>query len=163
MDWQRGVFRCRIYRQVLGFSIKWQMRCWLVGLLYWGLTAKVISWRSVTHMCFLAFSHQYLHHFSFFPKPPTTFLTCFCRGERRKYAGKKSRLDQGSNPQPPGFESDTLTTEPPGRGANALWGTQSYKIKMDGSCLTLYSIDTHFDESTTDSFWKHREERRNCS
>ena len=23
------------------------------------LTAKVISWRSVTHMCFLAFSHQY--------------------------------------------------------------------------------------------------------
>ena len=23
------------------------------------LTSKVISWRSVTHMCFLAFSHQY--------------------------------------------------------------------------------------------------------
>ena len=23
------------------------------------LTAEVISWRSVTHMCFLAFSHQY--------------------------------------------------------------------------------------------------------
>ena len=33
----------------------------------------------------------------FFPKPPTTFLTCFCRGERRKYAGKKSRLNRGSN------------------------------------------------------------------
>ena len=30
----------------------------------------------------------------FFPKPPTTFLTCFCRGERRKYAGKKSRLNR---------------------------------------------------------------------
>ena len=52
----------------------------------------------------------------FFPKPPTTFLTCFCRGERRKYAGKKSRLNQGSNSQPPGHESDTLTTEPPRRG-----------------------------------------------
>ena len=25
----------------------------------------------------------------FFPKPPTTFLTCFCRGERRKYAGQQ--------------------------------------------------------------------------
>ena len=25
----------------------------------------------------------------FFPKPPTTFRTCFCRGERRKYARKK--------------------------------------------------------------------------
>ena len=53
----------------------------------------------------------------FFPKPPTTFLTYFCRGERRKYAGKKSRLNRGSNSQPPGYESDTLTTEPPGRGS----------------------------------------------
>ena len=52
----------------------------------------------------------------FFPKPPTTFLTCFCRGERRKYDRKKSRLTRGSNSQPPGHESDTLTTEPPGRG-----------------------------------------------
>ena len=52
----------------------------------------------------------------FFPKPPTTFLTCFCRGERRKYAGKKSRLNQGLNSQPPGHQSDTLTTELPGRG-----------------------------------------------
>ena len=49
-----------------------------------------------------------------FPKPQTTFLTCFCRGERRKYAGKKSRHNRGSNSQPPGHESDTLTTEPPG-------------------------------------------------
>ena len=52
----------------------------------------------------------------FFPKPPTTFLTCLCRGERRKYAGKKSPLDWGSNSQPQGHESDTLTTEPPRRG-----------------------------------------------
>ena len=33
--------------------------------------------------------------------------------------------------------------------------TQSY--------LTLYSIDTHFNPSTTDSFWKHCGKRRNCS
>ena len=46
----------------------------------------------------------------FFAKPPTTFLTCFCSGERRKYAGKKIRLDKGSNSQPPDHESDTLTT-----------------------------------------------------
>ena len=37
----------------------------------------------------------------FFPKPLTTFLTCFCRGERRKYTRKKVRLNQGSNSQPP--------------------------------------------------------------
>ena len=52
----------------------------------------------------------------FFPKPPTTFLTCFCRAERRKYAAKKSHLNRESNSQPPGQESDTLTTEPPGLG-----------------------------------------------
>ena len=52
----------------------------------------------------------------FFPKPMTTFLTCFCRGEGQKLAGKKSRLNRGSNLQPPGNESDTLTTELPGRG-----------------------------------------------
>ena len=51
----------------------------------------------------------------FFPKPPTTFPTCFCRGERRKYAGKV-HLDRGLNLQPPGHESDTLTTEPHGQG-----------------------------------------------
>ena len=44
----------------------------------------------------------------FFPKPPTTFLTCFCRGERRKYTGKKVRLNRGSNSQPPGHESDIV-------------------------------------------------------
>ena len=33
---------------------------WLVGLRFNAiLTAKIISWRSVMHMCFLAFSHQY--------------------------------------------------------------------------------------------------------
>ena len=50
-----------------------------------------------------------------FPKPSTTFLTCFSRVERRKYAGKKVHLNQGSNSQPPGHESDMLTTEPSGR------------------------------------------------
>ena len=49
----------------------------------------------------------------FFPKPPTTFLTCLCRGERQIYARKKGRLNRGSNSQPPGHESDTLTTESP--------------------------------------------------
>ena len=52
----------------------------------------------------------------FFQKPPTTFLTCFCRGEGPKYVGKKVRLNQGSNTQPPGHKSNTLTTEPPRRG-----------------------------------------------
>ena len=56
----------------------------------------------------------------FFPKPWTTFLTYFCRGERQKYAGKKSHLNRGSNSRPPGHESDTLTTEPPGWGGKGL-------------------------------------------
>ena len=52
----------------------------------------------------------------FFPKPPTTFFKCFWRVERRKYAGKKIHFNRGSNSQPAGHESDTLTTEPSGRG-----------------------------------------------
>ena len=71
---------------------------WLVGwLVVLGfsatLTAKVISWRSVTRV-FPGFLTPVLTQL-FFPKPPTTFLMCFCRGERRKYAGKKSRLNRG--------------------------------------------------------------------
>ena len=46
--------------------IKQTMVGWLVVLGFNAtLTAKVISWRSMTPMCFLAFSHQYLHNFSF--------------------------------------------------------------------------------------------------
>ena len=64
----------------------------------------------------------------FFPKPPTTFLTCFCRGERQKYAGKKTRLNWGSNSQPPGHESNMLTTEPPGRGSSNRLLTQNHNV-----------------------------------
>ena len=46
-----------------------------------------------------------------FPKPPTTFLTCF-RGETGKYVREKVCLNQVSNSQPLGHESDTLTSEP---------------------------------------------------
>ena len=52
----------------------------------------------------------------FFPKPPTNFVIYFSRGVRRKYAKKKISLNWVSNSQPPGHESDTLTTEPPRRG-----------------------------------------------
>ena len=65
----------------------------------------------------------------FFPKPPTSFLTCFCRSERRKYAGKKSCLNRGSTSQPPGHESDTLTTEPPGQTMNQSAGRSNNGIK----------------------------------
>ena len=59
----------------------------------------------------------------FFPKPLTTFLMCFWRGERRKYTQKKVCLNRGSysqppghDSQPPGHESNMFTTKPPGRG-----------------------------------------------
>ena len=47
----------------------------------------------------------------FFPKPPTTFLTYLCKGERQKYPRKKVRLNRGSNSQLWGHESNMLTTE----------------------------------------------------
>ena len=70
----------------------------------------------------------------FFPKPPTTFLTCFSRCERQKYAGKKIRHNQTSNSQPPGHESDTLTTEPP-RLSRKIWRT---KLKALLRMIDLY-------------------------
>ena len=58
----------------------------------------------------------------FFPKPQTTFLICFCGGERQKFTGtgKKVFLNWGSNSHPQGHESDTLTNEPPGRGSQTI-------------------------------------------
>ena len=70
----------------------------------------------------------------FLPKPPTTFFTCFCRGERRKYTGKKSRLNWGSNSQPPGHESYTLTAEPPGWGRDQH--THATRIKVSNGTAT---------------------------
>ena len=93
------------------------------------LTAKVISWWSVTHIVFPGFLTPVLTQL-FLPKPPTTFLTCFCRGEKRTYKGKKSRLNQGSNSQPPGHESNMLTTEPPAQGDNkGTWEHHENRIK----------------------------------
>ena len=47
---------------------------WLVVLRFNAtLTAKVISWRLVTHMCFLLIHTS--TNTNFFPKPPTIFLT----------------------------------------------------------------------------------------
>ena len=88
----------------------------------------------------------------FFPKPPTTFLTCFCRGERRKYTGKKSRLNQGSNSQPPGYESYMRTTEPAGRGYTfSIWVSRTKHLQIKSKvkislitqkCKILYMEDT---------------------
>ena len=89
------------------------------------LTAKVISRQSVTNV-FLGFLTPVLTQL-FFPKPLTTFLTCFCRGERQKYARKKIHLNWGSNSQPWGHESDTLTTEPPGRSMRRVTGVWTWK------------------------------------
>ena len=89
----------------------------------------------------------------FFPKPPTTFLTCFCRGERRKYARKKSRLTRGSNSQPPGHESDTLTTEPPGRG------TRTDGLMEGGTDRQRRTVSDH--NSSPEQF-KNCGKRRKC-
>ena len=65
---------------------------------------------------FPGFLTPVLPNTSFFPNPPTTFLQCFNRYERRKYVGYKVRHNRVSNSQPPAHAFDTLTTELPGRG-----------------------------------------------
>ena len=78
----------------------------------------------------------------FFPKPPTTFLACFCRGVRQKYARKKSRLNGGSNSQPPGHESDMLTTEPPRRGFSSMKHLQ-YRRKLCEIAVSFQCIPSY--------------------
>ena len=113
---------------------------WLVVLRFNAtLIAKVISWRSLTYM-FPGFLTPVLTQ-PFFPKPPTTFLTCFCRGERRKYAGKKVRLNRGPNSYPPRHECDTLNTEQPGWGSHRIKSsdgiTQGFNPLFDDKILGL--------------------------
>ena len=79
----------------------------------------------------------------FFPKPQTTFLTCFCRGERQKYTGSKVCLNRGSNSQPPGHESDTHTH--PG-GASKQTGN-------DSSTLTFSFKNSEIVDSQTSPVW----------
>ena len=106
-----------IFDIIFLFAAELEEPNWLVVLGFNAiLTDKVISWRSVTHLyVFPGFLTPVLTQL-FFPKPTGTSLTCFWGGERRKYVGKKVHLNQGSNSQPLGQESDTLTTELPGGG-----------------------------------------------
>ena len=55
--------RIRPKRGIL--NLCFQLKNWLLVVLGFNasLTAKVISWRSITHMCFLAFLHQCKHKF----------------------------------------------------------------------------------------------------
>ena len=88
----------------------WNSAVRLVVLGFNTFTAKAISWWSLTQ-CVSWLSHTSTNT-TFFPKPPTTFLTCSSRGERQKYAVQEVCLIWVSNSQPPGHESDTLPTEP---------------------------------------------------
>ena len=69
------------------------------------LKARVISWRSMTHMFPTPVLTQLFH-----PRQRATFLTSFCSGERQKYTGNKVCLNRGSKSQPPGHEFDTEPT-----------------------------------------------------
>ena len=88
----------------------------------------------------------------FFPKPPTSFLTCFCRGERQKYARKNVRLNRGLNSQPPGHETDMLTTKPHGQGTNTSnrkhTGDSIYKKKTTKCVLIMLWISLYLPISS---------------
>ena len=86
------------------FHIVSSGRGWFVGCIGFNanLTAKVISRWSMTHMCFLAFSLQYQHNFSF---QSHRLLFSHASAEMRgEYARKKVCLNPVLNSQPPGHE-----------------------------------------------------------
>ena len=91
----------------------------------------------------------------FLPKPPTVLLTCFCRGERRKYAEKKSHLNRGLNSQQPGHEFTELSGLGEKREPNAslrykVISTPSPYYESIKSILLNNSlnidVDLYFDE-----------------
>ena len=69
-------------------------------------TGKVISYRSVTHLCVSWLSHACADTV-FFPNPCSTFLTCII-GERFLIAGKKVRHNEVSTPKLQGPYSPTI-------------------------------------------------------
>ena len=74
-----------------------------------GLTVTVIIMMVIDAHVFPGFLTSVLTQL-FFPKPPTTFLTCFSRGERQEYAGaKKNRFNLVSNSHPLGHMSPTCS------------------------------------------------------
>ena len=116
------------YEQFLLFPQCFQKFCFpgaSKGVIAWEwvnatLTAEVTSWRSVTHMCFLAFSHQYYHNISFQShRLLFSHASAEVRGENTPETKVASTGDR-THKQPPGHESDTLTTEPPGRGFDSV-------------------------------------------
>ena len=90
-----GIYRIRIYdfeninvaSKILYMYITFVDGCWL----YWGLTPlkQLRSYhggRSRTCVCRLAHTST---NTTFFPKPPTTFLTCLSRSERQNTPERK--------------------------------------------------------------------------
>ena len=122
-------------------------------LLYWCLMPLKQLWSY--HGGWRCTGVSWLSHTStnttFFPKPPTTFLTCFCRGERWKYIRKKVCPIRVLNSEAPGHKSKMLTTEP-------LWRGWVWRKAL----LSHYHTMPHFDTLKIYSYGKYCGKRRNC-
>ena len=95
---------------------------WLVVLGFNAtLTAKVISWQLVTYMCFLA-------NTTLLSRATDYFSHMLLQNREVKIRRKESLPQTGSKSQPPGHESDTLTTQP------RRWGS----IILESTKLTFY-------------------------
>ena len=75
----------------------------------------------------------------FFPKPPTTFLTCFSRGERRKYAGKKFRLNRVSTHNHQVISPTRSPLSQPGGGLNK-WDNSTRSDFRYATCRNIVCV-----------------------
>ena len=73
----------------------------------------------------------------FFPKPPTTFLTCFCRGERRKYARKFASIEDRTH----NHQVMSPTRSPPGHPSGASDMLKHTQNIIDNLDVTLFSAN----------------------
>ena len=99
---------------------------------------------------------------TFFPKSPTTFLTCFSRCDTRKYAEKKVHLNLVSNSQlhpPPPTNSTTRSNT---TRSSIERGTAVILMDTVIAFHSLYHFTTQACHLTTfkENFFKHCEKRR---
>ena len=84
--------------------------------------------------------------FSTLPKANSSFWVAFYLSSAyfwrrdRQYAGKKLCLNQGSNSQPPGHESDTVTTEPPAQSSILFWNLLQQRITLSKPLAAVQHI-----------------------
>ena len=122
---------------------------------------SVILWRPI-HLSMLSLSSFNQYAAQFFSKPISAFLLNHSWNNGQPWERNESCCNDYHQSSErifakPRIEPATSCSQVPNATDWAM------RLCLSGEKLTLYSINTHFNTSTIDCFWKHCGKRRNCS